>query len=302
MLWELWYFLLKLDSNAVIGFLGILVAGNICICVRRKESWINSTILATSLVSAPLIFFFIRIRGPFPGGADIGAGLLIAILSIFNIPLCLLGLYLGRKLRFSVAVTVSLLIVTTYVGFSCLYMWRVRLYDQSLQEKSIVDCQKMPYHCAIQNRDLNQIKILKTQGFDIESKDGWGYSALMRNLRNKEAATVLLENGADANAYDINGDTPLSNVLFHGMAPDFEAAELLVKYGANIDKKYGDKKQMSILISAITEQKSDIIDFAIRNGANSNTDYFGNGTDTCWYVKFYNVKDIGLLEKYCGHQ
>jgi ankyrin repeat protein len=65
---------------------------------------------------------------------------------------------------------------------------------------------------AVNNRDVDVVKMLLARHVDVNWKDGFSTTALMyaAALGNKELATLLLTAGADVNAADGKGNTVLS--------------------------------------------------------------------------------------------
>jgi ankyrin repeat protein len=77
---------------------------------------------------------------------------------------------------------------------------------------------------------------------------------------------VLLDAGADANAPDPAGDTPLMNVARVGRA---DAVTLLLDRGATIDAADGTYQQTALMV-AVRENHPDIVKLLIARGASVN--------------------------------
>ena len=91
------------------------------------------------------------------------------------------------------------------------------------------------------NRDTNVVLFLVSKGADVNAKDDDGFTPLMQAMLmgndNKPAAPIveiLVANGADPNAQDKQGNTPLILASERGV---LEAAQALVAKGADINAK-----------------------------------------------------------------
>ena len=104
--------------------------------------------------------------------------------------------------------------------------------------------------------------------FDLLHKEN-SYSILQNAAlnNNKEGVELLIANGADINAKNSNGDTPLSNAI---NSSNKEIVELLIIKGADTSVK--DNNGDSLLHKAIINQVSlEIIELLIATGADMNT-------------------------------
>lgn len=77
----------------------------------------------------------------------------------------------------------------------------------------------------------------KYGGHIVNAKDDYGRTALHKAslYGRKDTVKALLDSGADVNAKDIDGETPLYKAVWNGGAVD--VVELLLNYGADIDAK-----------------------------------------------------------------
>ena len=75
--------------------------------------------------------------------------------------------------------------------------------------------------------NLEKARLLIERGADVNARDNAGNTPLMHGLGNFETAKLLLESGADADARDSFGRTPIM------LATDAETVGLLLENGAD---------------------------------------------------------------------
>lgn len=112
-------------------FLIMILCG---IAFYRKKACYRPALLASAFSSAAVIFFLIRVRGPFPGGADIGFGIILLFSPLFTWPLAALGWFLGRKTSNTQSILLGLLAVFIYVGLSLSYVKLMKKEANRLNE------------------------------------------------------------------------------------------------------------------------------------------------------------------------
>lgn len=134
----------------------------------------------------------------------------------------------------------------------------------------------------------------------IERKDRDGKTLLHHAVKNNEINFIkfLIESGADINAKDNNGRTPLNNFPLYNDEDDYEdridTLSFLITNGAEINNK--DNKGNSILHTAIKKDNINFVRFLILNGANiNNVDNYGN---TLLHTALNDVEMVELLLKY----
>lgn len=108
--------------------------------------------------------------------------------------------------------------------------------DKALKEtddvnKKYGDAQKTLLHYSIEDWNTNAILQLLEKGADIDAQDRYGRTPLMtsENMNNLEAAEILLKRGANPNLGDINGVTAL-RMARNSRHPDM--IRLLKEHGA----------------------------------------------------------------------
>ena len=131
---------------------------------------------------------------------------------------------------------------------------------------------KEQLHFAAQDGDLERVKDLVNQGFEVNAFDETlSLTPLHYAVRNEyiEVARYLLSVGADVNAHDEKriGETPLGDIAANC---SYEIAELLVSAGANPTIPGG--MQISALLRACDRKKEEgrrvyelLLDTAKRN-------------------------------------
>ncbi|EAY11781.1 ankyrin repeat protein, putative [Trichomonas vaginalis G3] len=101
-----------------------------------------------------------------------------------------------------------------------------------------------------------------SNGADINAKDGDGSTPLhdAAKKNSKETAEILISNGADINAKDGDGSTPLYDAAKFN---NKETAEILISNGADINAKDGD--ELTPLQLANSENNEEMVSIFISN-------------------------------------
>ncbi|MBY0415574.1 MAG: hypothetical protein K2Q18_15480 [Bdellovibrionales bacterium] len=100
--------------------------------------------LSTALSSFAVIFFLIRVRGPFPGGADIGFGLILLFSPFFSWPLALVGWFIGGKISSPKAYVIGVLALIIYVSLSISYVQLMKREAARLEQINLSPKMKAP--------------------------------------------------------------------------------------------------------------------------------------------------------------
>jgi len=114
------------------------------------------------------------------------------------------------------------------------------------------------------NKEL--VEGLLANGFDVNSRDSLGMTALHRALQGHSSSEVLeslLAHGADVNAKDHLGETPLSNAV-----GNYKFAELLLAHGADV--KIGNNWGCTPLHAAAYLHSTEVPELLLAHGADVN--------------------------------
>nr|5AQB_A Chain A, 3G61_DB15V4 [synthetic construct] len=118
----------------------------------------------------------------------------------------------------------------------------------------------------------DECRILMANGADVNALDEVGWTPLhLAAWGHLEIVECLLKNGADVNAADIDGYTPLHLAAFSG---HLEIVEVLLKYGADVNAD--DQAGFTPLHLAAIFGHLEIVEVLLKNGADVNAqDKFG---------------------------
>ena len=92
-------------------------------------------------------------------------------------------------------------------------------------------------HDAVRGGDAEQVRELLAAGADVNATDDDGYTPLHRAVLYKapDIARLLIEAGADVNATDDDGSPPLFYALWGGEESEEAMVRLLIEYGADVN-------------------------------------------------------------------
>jgi len=113
------------------------------------------------------------------------------------------------------------------------------LHAETVDRKKLAELEKLnsqsPLLEAARAGDIEQVKLLISKGADVNAKDGRGFTPLhLACFSVRAVAELLIAQGANMNAKDKNGRTPLHIAAWSG---NVEVAELLIAKGVDIDAK-----------------------------------------------------------------
>ena len=114
---------------------------------------------------------------------------------------------------------------------------------------------------AAQAGNTATIEALIAKGADVNAQNNYGETPLF-NAKNKEIAELLIAKGADVNSRTIIGWTPLFN------AKNKEIAELLIAKGADVNAK--EKDGTTPLSNAASSDSKEVAELLIAKGADVN--------------------------------
>lgn len=158
-------------------------------------------------------------------------------------------------------------------------------FIESGRESHITHNTRSPLHRAADAGDLKQVQALLASGFGVDARDADGetplylacylYCAENLNMdakqyddylkRKLEVASLLISKGANINATDESGDTPLYSAV--GSRDSAEFARLLLANGANA--KLRGFREQSVLISPIIWRNSETLRLLLQHGADA---------------------------------
>ena len=144
--------------------------------------------------------------------------------------------------------------------------------------------------------NIEAVKQYLDGGADVNAKDGGGWTPLHHATEagHKEIAELLIANGADVNAKDKLGWTPLFYAAFSGRT---EVAELLIAEGVDVNAK----DNLGTLRYAASGGHKEIVELLIANGADVYAKGGGNGTTPLdMAIRLRRTETIDLLRKHGG--
>lgn len=139
-----------------------------------------------------------------------------------------------------------------------------------------------PLFRAVRNDNIEVIKYLLTKGANVNSKSE-GDSLLHISLGNKKITEILILYGADINAKNKNGQTPLEFLMprkFYKSArldEVLEIVDLLKTVKNKIDSKDKKFEQIREFYVAVTSGKLEAVKKLIKKGLNANSVLFERG-------------------------
>lgn len=175
-------------------------------------------LVAGSLALFPAIFWGIRLKGPFFGGADIGAGLLLIVSSFILSPIVIIVFLKLKNWQVLRAFKLSLEFLAFHVGFSLLNHWLLIEQHKAYLKKSELNCEDLPYHCAIRDKKLEKLEWLQEKGYNLEKQDGWQRTPLVFayfSQEKTESLNKLVSLGANVSVLDTTGYPLVHYFLFN---------------------------------------------------------------------------------------
>jgi len=148
-----------------------------------------------------------------------------------------------------------------------------------------------PLELASEVGHVGVIEVLLGHHVNVKARDMNGLTALhiASSGEQPEAARVLLEHGADANAKSTKGRTPLSYAIYEGVA----SVLVLLEYGADTNAKDSDNRTQ--LHQALERGYTDIARVLLEKGADANARDSKNRTPLHLASEKGNVDGVWLL-------
>ena len=119
-------------------------------------------------------------------------------------------------------------------------------------------------HVAVKGQQKKITELLITKGADVNARDKWGYTPLYYATWNEDTSTarLLVDRGADVNVR-VNGDgTPLVYAVWN---EDMDMAKLFVSKGAEFNVK--DDEGMTAFHYAVSQANRELVEFFVDQGA-----------------------------------
>ncbi len=147
----------------------------------------------------------------------------------------------------------------------------------------------LPLHGAVKAGDKAQVEALLAQGADVNAKDTYGVTPIDKAVSwgQKDIAELLLAKGADINAKTEDGGTLLHLAASGGHK---DVVELLLAKGADVNAK--SRYDFTALNSAAYEGHKDVVELLLAKGADVNAKDKDGMTPLHWVANL-NKKDNG---------
>ena len=122
-----------------------------------------------------------------------------------------------------------------------------------------------PLHVAVSNGFTTIVRLLLNNGADTEVKDSHGKTAVQMRLRSEGILTHLVEKGADIEARDRLGQTPLCNAI---VSNSQITARYLIERGADTNAKCDISNTLgTLLFEAVRQKKEWAVELLLEGGA-----------------------------------
>ncbi len=147
---------------------------------------------------------------------------------------------------------------------------------------------------AVKNQQYEIYTLLKPTKKDVNTKGTDDLTALHYAVeqRNPKMAEMLLKNGADINARDSSGNTPLHRAISKGK-DNIQTIFLLLQTGADVNAP--DKYQYTPLHFATMYRDTPVVQLLLKRGADVNKTNFKGDTALHKAVRKLDLKGIQLL-------
>jgi|SRR5579871_5382886 len=145
---------------------------------------------------------------------------------------------------------------------------------------------------AIRNKDLTQLLALLNQGADANARDEYGYTPLTWAVDCGDLAIVtnLLKRGADVNMPGFMSRVPLMSVIFSMSAEKASMMRILLDHGATLDARTQRDNQsyggMTALMFAVQIASLEMVLLLVEAGADVNASEEGGTSVLMWATRY----------------
>ena len=125
---------------------------------------------------------------------------------------------------------------------------------------------------AVSSGNREKIELLIAQGADVNARDSNGNTPLMLAARSghSEIVQFLIDRGADVHLKDNLGNTPLIDTAGYASEFALKVIEILIAEGADVQAK--NKNSNTALINAARSGRSDVVELLVKEGADVNAE------------------------------
>jgi len=121
----------------------------------------------------------------------------------------------------------------------------------------------------IEERSLGYLKDLIENGYNINVRDDKNRTALHLAVSNYHMSKLLVENGADLNATDLEGFKPIDFFKADlGSKENILLCDLFLSHGSDIESR--NRLSKTLLHRAVCKEDYELIEFLLKKGADPN--------------------------------